>query len=224
MAGASMPSPLGGEITYADRSVAVLREMILDGSLEPGERLNEVHLSQALGISRGPLREALRRLSSEGLLDLVPHRGAFVPAFSAGQLADLYELRIALEAHAARLVADLEDRSGLQRLVAVLDDAEAALAQEDEAAYPSDRDFHAPLLQLAGSPALAEAAESAMARISLARSRSASQPARARAALVEHRQIVAALADGDADEAARLVRVHLCASLDNALSLLAPPD
>src|SRR5690349_11127372 len=174
-----MPAPLGGEATYADRSVAVLREMILDGSLEPGERLNEVHLSQALGISRGPLREALRRLSSEGLLNLVPHRGAFVPAFGPGQLADLYELRIALESHAARRVAGLEDRSGLDVLVAVLDEADAALAREDEAAYPSDQDFHGPLVQLAGSPALVEAADSVNARISLARSRSASQPARA---------------------------------------------
>lgn len=222
MTSASMPSPLGGEVTYADRSVAVLREMILDGSLEPGERLNEVHLSQALGISRGPLREALRRLSSEGLLNLVPHRGAFVPAFGPGQLADLYELRIALEVHAARMVAQLEDRSGLDELVTALDGAAAAIGDEGSAAYPSDRDFHRTLLRLAASPALAEAADSVTARISLARSRSASQPARARAALAEHRDILAALVAGDADEAARLVRVHLLASLDNAISLLEP--
>lgn len=220
MSGASMPAPLSGEVTYADRSVAVLRQMILDGSLAPGERLNEVHLSQALGISRGPLREALRRLSSEGLLHLVPHRGAFVPDFSAGQLSDLYELRIALETHAARLVAELEDRSGVEELARALDDAAALLDQQDSAAYPPDQDFHGTLLRLAGNSALGEAADSVSARISLARSRSASQPARARAALAEHRDILAALVQGDADEAARLLRTHLAHSLENATSLL----
>src|SRR5690349_1003798 len=215
-----MPAPLGGEATYADRSVAVMREMILDGSLAPGERLNEVHLSQALGISRGPLREALRRLASEGLLNLVPHRGAFVPAFGPGQLADLYQLRIALEAHAARLVAELEDRSGVEELARALDDAAALLDEQDSAAYPADQDFHGTLLRLAGNSALVEAAGSVSARISLARSRSASQPARARAALAEHRDILTAIVEGDADEAARLLRDHLDHSLRNALALL----
>ena len=96
------------------------------------------------------------------------------------------------------------------------------LGEEGDAAYPSDRDFHRTLLRLADSPALTEAADSVTARISLARSRSAGQPARARAALGEHRDIVSALVAGDGDEAARLVRVHLLASLDNAISLLEP--
>ncbi|SEC23096.1 DNA-binding transcriptional regulator, GntR family [Nocardioides exalbidus] len=218
--GASMPAPLGGEVTYADRSVAVLRAMILDGSLSPGERLNEVHLSQALGISRGPLREALRRLASEGLLDLVPHRGAFVSSFDPVQLAELYQLRIALETHAARLVAELDDRSGVEELARALDDAAALLDEQDSAAYPTDQDFHGTLMRLAANTALREAADSVSARMSLARSRSASQPARARAALAEHRDILVALVEGDADRAASLLRAHLERSLDNAIALL----
>lgn len=221
MSSSSVPAPFGGEATYADRSVAVLRTMILDGRLLPGARLNEVHLSQALGISRGPLREALRRLSSEGLIDIVPHRGACVSSFSAGQLQELYELRIALECHAARLVAERADRSGVKELAAELDGAARLLDQED-CPYPSDQDFHGTLLRLADSRELIEAAASVTARISLARSKSASQPERARAALEEHRQVLAALSDGDADKAARLLRAHLMASLENAVSLLAP--
>ncbi|MDT9591475.1 GntR family transcriptional regulator [Nocardioides zeae] len=223
MSSASVPAPLGGEATYADRSVAVLREMILDGSLAPGERLNEVHISQALGISRGPLREALRRLASEGLVRLVPHRGAFVPAFGPGQLTELYELRIALETHAARLVAELDDRTGVDDLVRALDDAAALLDRQDSSAYPTDQDFHGTLLRLAANSALSEAAASVSARISLARSRSASQPVRAREALTEHRAVLAAIVAGDADEAARLLRLHLHHSLENALSLLDAP-
>ncbi|QWC84472.1 GntR family transcriptional regulator [Nocardioidaceae bacterium] len=214
-----MPSPLGGEVTYADRTVSVLRQMILEGQLASGERLNEVHLAQALGISRGPLREAMRRLSSEGLLNLVPHRGAFVPAFTAEQLSDLYTLRIALETHAARLVAESGDASSLEPLVSEVDGAASVLADGD-AAYPSDRDFHRVLVQLSGSTALVEAAEATSARIRLARSRSASQPARAREAVAEHRDIVDALSAGDAEAAVRLLRRHLLNSLDNAIALI----
>jgi DNA-binding GntR family transcriptional regulator len=221
MTSGSVPAPFGGEATYADRSVAVLRTMILDGRLSPGARLNEVHLSQALGISRGPLREALRRLSSQGLIDIVPHRGAFVSSFSSRQLQELYELRIALECHAARLVAEREDRSGVEELAAELDGAARLLDQEDRP-YPQDQDFHGTLLRLADNTQLLEAAAAVTARISLARSKSASQPARARAALEEHRNVLAALSAGDADNATRLLRAHLMASLENAVSLLAP--
>ena len=195
--------------------------MILDGRLAPGARLNEVHLSQALGISRGPLREALRRLGSQGLIDIVPHRGAFVSSFSSLQLQELYELRIALECHAARLVAERADLSGVEELSAELDRAARLLDQEDSP-YPPEQDFHGTLLRLADNAELFEAAASVTARISLARSKSASQPARARVALDEHRSVLVALSAGDADKAARLLRVHLMASLENALSLLAP--
>ena len=215
----SIPGPLEGEATYADRSVAVLRTMILDGRLAPGERLNEVHLSQALGISRGPLREALRRLSSAGLIDIVPHRGAFVASFTPLQLQELYQLRIALECHAARLIAEQEDRSAITVLAEELDSA-AKKIDEEHASYPPDQDFHGTLLRLADSGELLRAATSVSARISLARSKSASQPTRARAALDEHRAVLAALAEGDADEAARVLRAHLTAALENALALL----
>ena len=215
----SVPAPLGGEVTYADRSVAVLRAMILDGRLAPGERLNEVHLSQALGISRGPLREGLRRLSSAGLIDIVPHRGAFVASFTPLQLQELYQLRIALECHAARLIAEQADRSAVRVLAAELDSA-AQQIDEEHASYPPEQDFHGTLLRLADNGELLKAATSVTARIGLARSKSASQPERARAALDEHRAVLAALADGDADEAARLLRDHLTASLENAMSLL----
>lgn len=219
MSSGSVLAPFDGEATYADRSVAVLRATILDGRLAIGARLNEVHLSKALGISRGPLREALRRLSSEGLVEIVPHRGAFVSSFSPRQLQELYELRIALECHAARLVAEREDRSGVDELAAELDSAARRLDQEDSP-YPPEQDFHGTLLRLADSAELLEAAGSVTARISLARAKSARQPARARAALEEHRGVLAALIAGDADEATRLLRAHLIASLANAVSLL----
>src|SRR5690606_20563109 len=75
----------------------VLRRMILDGTLSPGERLNEVTIAESIGISRGPLREAIKRLSGQGYLTMETHRGAFVKAYTPQEIMDLYELRSALE-------------------------------------------------------------------------------------------------------------------------------
>src|SRR4051794_27841584 len=103
------PTPdmrLAREDTFVNRTEEVLRERILDGTIRPGERLNEVTLAAALGISRGPLREAIQRLTSEGLLTVISHRGAFVRTFSRAEVVELYELRAALELHAVRLACD----------------------------------------------------------------------------------------------------------------------
>jgi DNA-binding GntR family transcriptional regulator len=116
------PPKLGRVATYAGRSLEVLRTMILDGTLAPGERLNEVHLSQALGISRGPLREAIQRLASEGLVEAVTHRGVYVRSFSARELSDFYELRIALETHAVRLAARYSPQDRIDELGQMLDE------------------------------------------------------------------------------------------------------
>src|SRR6266849_3470977 len=91
-----LPLPLERpEQTFSGRAVNVLREMVLSGRLRAGERLNEVELANALRISRGPLREAIQRLRSEGLLTAVSGRGAFVRSFSDDELRELYEVRIA---------------------------------------------------------------------------------------------------------------------------------
>jgi DNA-binding GntR family transcriptional regulator len=85
--------------TLAARGASALREMILTGVLEMGSRLNEVYLSEAFGISRLPLRGAIRSLASQGLLEIVNHKGAFVPSCTAKDLCEIYEVRMALERH-----------------------------------------------------------------------------------------------------------------------------
>ena len=79
--------------TFSRRTEVVIRDMILDGTIPPGERLNEVALASALGISRGPLREAIQRLAGEGLLTVISHRGAFVRTFEAREIDELYDMR-----------------------------------------------------------------------------------------------------------------------------------
>jgi DNA-binding GntR family transcriptional regulator len=192
--------------------------MILDGSLEPGERLNEVHLSQALGISRGPLREAIQRLASEGLVEAVTHRGVYVRSFSSGELADFYELRIALEGHAVRLAARHAPAERIAELDRLLDETESSM--DATGPYPADQDFHDRLARLAAHQPLLDALTGVGRKICLARARSAHQPRRARTALDEHRAIVAALAERDGEHAAALLEAHLTSSLDNALAVL----
>src|SRR5262245_8309178 len=108
-------------MTVADRSRAVLREMVLDGRLAPGQRLNEVELAAALGISRGPLREAIQRLASEGLLTTISHHGAYVRKIDGAELRELYEFRVAVETHAVRLAATRVSQADLDGLRLMLD-------------------------------------------------------------------------------------------------------
>ncbi len=222
-----LPTPLGRQAnTFAGKSLQVLKTMILDGTLHPGQRLNEVELARALGISRGPLREAVQRLASDGLVTIISHRGAFVRAFDTEELVELYELRTALETHAVRLAArrvDTEDLVDLDEMLRVTEDVLASAGQH---AYPSDLDFHQRVVSLAGNQTLLRAAVEVNHQIQLARSRSAQQPQRARNAFVEHRDILTALARADGSGAADLLATHLQHSLTNALQLLRcdPPE
>lgn len=214
-------SPLTRDGTFSQRTEAVVRDMILDGSIPPGERLNEVALASALGISRGPLREAIQRLAGEGLLTVVSHRGAFVRTFERREVDELYDLRTAYEMHAARLACERASDEQLEQLDEFLAATGDAMS---DGRYPVDRDFHVRLLALADSAALQRAAKETQAQISLARSISASQPVRAKEALGEHVDIVSALQSRSADDAARLVREHLDHARRSAMAALGFTD
>ena len=203
--------------TFSGQAVEVLREMVVAGKLLPGERLNEVELAAALGISRGPLREAIHRLSSEGLVSMVANRGAFIRTFSVEELRGLYEVRIALETHAVRLAAS-NDAEGVERLHKLLDATEHAL--DFDPTYPRQLDFHKTLVDMSGSPILVEAVIEVHRKIDLARSRSGHDPARARRALEDHEQILQHLVAGRIASAQKVLTKHLQSSLGNALKLL----
>lgn len=218
-------SPLERPVrSLAAQASDALRDLILRGLLTPGQRLNEVELAAALGISRAPLREGMQRLTSEGLLTIVGQRGAFVRTISADDLLDLYELRIALETHAARAAAERADAEQLSELSRLLDMTEATLTDSGAAGYPEDLDFHEQLVRLPGNDRLVDAAIAVHQQIQLARLRSAHLPDRARDALGEHREVVEHLVRRDGDGAARLMKQHLENSLANALRLFDHSD
>jgi DNA-binding GntR family transcriptional regulator len=214
-----LPEPLERATqTFSDRTVEVLRETVISGRLRAGERLNEVELANALGISRGPLREAIQRLHSEGLLTSIPNRGAFVRVITPKQLSELYEVRIALEGHALRLAARSVSAEQIDELNQLLDGADSLVSQGR--ADGQDGDFHRRFIALAENDALARAITDVRRQINLARSRSGRNPDRARLALAEHREITEQLARRRADGAARALEKHLRSSLASALTFL----
>lgn len=206
--------------TVSTQAESAVRDMILEGQLAAGERLNEVTLSAELGISRGPLREALQRLAGAGLVTVISHRGAYVRTFDRDEIIELYELRTALEVHATRLLSRRGADADVSELRELLDTTRERIAVPESRAYPADLDFHMRLVALAGNSAITLAWTEAQQKITLARARSAQQPLRARAALHEHTELLDAVAEGAEDRAAALMVEHLEHSMWSALTAL----
>jgi DNA-binding GntR family transcriptional regulator len=198
-----------------DQAVGILRDQILDGTYEPGSRLNEVEVAEAMGMSRGPLREALQRLVAEGLVDLVPHRGAFVRSFSPVELQQMYEFREIVESGAARLAATRATDDDVAALRAMLHETDQLLGITSDVAYPATPDFHRRILELSGNPALLRAGTELQTQVRIARQSSGRKPGRARAAYDEHGEIVSAIERRDAEAAAVAMSRHLARSLAN---------
>lgn len=202
-----MTPPL--HLSLAGQTVDVLRELVLTGGIPPGERVNEVELAHRLGISRGPLREAIRHLASEGLLVLVPNRGAHVPKADADEVRALFELRTALECAAAELAASRRTEADIARLVDVCDESRRDYQAGVKFPYRLDLAFHQSLLDAARSPRIAEQVRLVQQRVVLLRSGLRDDPPHQHASLDDHDALVAAIADGDTHRAATIMRRHL---------------
>lgn len=206
--------------TVSQRVEIVVRDMILSGEIKPGERLNEVALAASLDVSRGPLREAIQRLSRVGLLTTISHRGTFVRTFERTEVTELYELRMAIELHAVRLLSERSSDEDLTNLDTMLSQTQDLLEAESSTAYPDELDFHLRLVMLTGNESLSRVAVDTHRQLYVARSMSAKVPVRAREALNEHRGIVAALQRRDTSSALELMTEHLTHSKESVLLVL----
>lgn len=150
------PTRVLPRVTLSTQVAERIREEVLSGVHAPGAQLNELSLSQAYGVSRGPLREAMQRLVQEGLLRSEPHRGVFVPELSEEDLRDVYLVRRAIEGAAIRRVMESGDRADVRdALIAVSERMEAAIGKGDLAAAGMlDMEYHRVLVEAAGSPRL----------------------------------------------------------------------
>jgi DNA-binding GntR family transcriptional regulator len=209
--------------TLSSMAYGQLRQAILSGRLAPGSHVTVRPLCEEFGLSATPVKAALTALEREGFLVLHPHRGFFVPEVDRDDMQELYELREVLDGIAARRAAALPSRGDLVgRLTALATEQAAAVETGDLSAY-SDIDvvFHQEILVAAGNRRLQNVAENMIGQLRLGRATSARVPGRPASALVEHREIVAAIAAGQQQQAERLARRHVRKSanaLDRFLS------
>lgn len=208
-----MPPPGGVDRrSIADQLEELVLERILDGSLPPGERLNESRLSEQLGASRTPLREALSRLHRAGLVESRPHHGFFVVDLSAGEARELYECLALLESSALEL-AGVPDEGGLHELERLND--QLAAARHGPEGLELNTEWHRTLL--AGCPnryllELVEAARTRVRRYEFAFFRPG--PGRISTSVRLHYRIIDCLSAGDITTARRALVTHWQADLD----------
>ena len=189
---------------------SALREAIIKGELKPGERLMEVQLAEEMGVSRTPVREAIRKLELEGLVVMVPRKGAYVAGLSLKDAADLFEVRISLEGLAAALSAERITEEELKLMEKILEDITAAAEREDvEAVIQKDAEFHQILFSTTRNNRLAQIINSLKEQIDRFRIQSFSNPARMKAINKEHAGIIKAIKEGNAELAEKLAREHI---------------
>lgn len=197
--------------TLSSMAYRELRRAVLSGRLAPGSHVTVRPLCEEFGLSATPVKAALTALEREGLLVLHPHRGFFVPEVDREGMRELYELREVLDGIAARRVAALASRDELvTRLTSLLEEQRVEVAAGNLSGY-SDLDvlFHQEILAAAGNGRLQHVAENMIGQLRLGRATSARVPGRPNAALVEHDEIVAAIAAGQHHQAERLARRHV---------------
>ncbi|PPE67364.1 GntR family transcriptional regulator [Caldimonas caldifontis] len=188
--------------------VTALRERILGGAIPPGERLVEGRLSEELGVSRMPVREALRQLAAEGLVTIEPRRGASVTSFSADQVRELVEVRATLEGLNAKLAAKRHDPAQIAELERILEEGTRLAESEDVATTMlMNQRFHDALGNIAANSVLQDIMRSLRDRTALLFA--PINRVRGKQNWEEHAAILRAVIKGDAELAALLATRHV---------------
>ncbi|WP_052340943.1 GntR family transcriptional regulator [Salinarimonas rosea] len=202
--------------TLAAEVRSELERMIVAGELAAGEKLNEAVLANAMGVSRGTVREAIRSLADSGLIDLIANRGAYVHLTTLEEVRNLYELRGAIFAMAcaaaARRVREGDERELIERLRHNLGTMEGVRDRDDrEAYYTLNIAFHDMLLQAARNPKAKTMYDNLVREMHLFRRRGLSIATNIAQSLAEHGAIFAAVEAGDPEGAQRAAQEHIVA-------------
>jgi DNA-binding GntR family transcriptional regulator len=201
--------------SVVDLAYVRIRSMVIEGEIPPGARLGQVELAEQLGVSRTPVREALRRLTGEGLAEFVPNRGFRAASPSIDDVLRRLEVRALVEPGIARLAATRRTDADLERLHETIEREDAADTRI--AAHDASRDFHIVLARASGNRELVSVLE-AMWIVEIGRRLLA---ARATSAdwrafdVAEHRAIATAVADRDGELAAQLMAEHVAEALQH---------
>ena len=204
-----------------DYSVRTLRRQIVDGFHHPSQRISDLAISEELTVSRTSVRESFQKLVTEGLLFIVPNKGAFVVEHSPEEIIELYEVREALEVSAVRLAIEKASNDKLNSLKEMLSVTRTSMI-EHGGRYPVEVDFHKSICELAENKELAQTMELVNCKLKIARRQSGYIPERARAAYAEHKEILEAMIGRDIPRAEALIRQHLANSrfsIQNSLKM-----
>jgi DNA-binding GntR family transcriptional regulator len=200
---------LPDEQSLADQAYYAIREWIVTLDLAPGSVVNERELMGRLGLGRTPVREALRDLAREQLVEVFPRRGMFVSGVDVGDIAGLSEVRLVLETEAARLGAERRNEADLEETAVLLEElARASVEHGERRLIDLDERTHRHVARCAHNPFLEATLEQyyvlALRIWFLALERVALDEA-----IAEHHAILEAIRDGDADRAAEVMRAHV---------------
>lgn len=196
----------------------LLWERIVDRRLRPGQKLSDVRLSQELGVSRTPVREALQRLVRDGIVRIEPNRGFFIASFSPKDVEEIYDLRATLEAMALARSAAAFSRDELNGMLARIEEVEEhyVRAQDDAdrvalalAFLEVDRAFHRVTVERADNSRLKQVMDGLWAQIAVFQQAGSFRQDWVALSCRQHRGVVAALLDGDAARAVALLREHI---------------
>ena len=202
--------PMVNVRTKAEAAYQELSARILDGSMQPGSTVSQETLAAALGVSITPLREALRRLESDGLVILEAHRTLTVAPLSAAEVRELYAVRLQLDPFAAGLAAEVAAPAALDRIAAL---AARALKTTARARLKANREFHQTIYRSAGNATLAEMLDRLWDRTDRYRMIVVQVESEERKVEREHREIAAALRARDIALSTRLMREHVAETL-----------
>lgn len=207
-------SPITDQRSLQERTYQALRSALLDGEYLPGDRIYEATIAQALGVSRNPVREAVRRLQQDGLVEVRPHYGIYVTTIPAEEIEDIYRIRGALEATAAGLATERMSDAEIAEIAEI--HAEQVRAAKEAAPLPrepvsvvlADR-FHHAIHVGARSPRLLVLLEQIYAQVTHFRNLTLRAPGRASVSAAGHGAILDAIRSRDVPAAEEQMRLHI---------------
>jgi DNA-binding GntR family transcriptional regulator len=201
-----------------------LEQMIRDGRLMPGDPLRENTLSEQLGVSRGPIREAFRALAEKGLVRVEKNRGVFVRSITPREADAIFEVRVALEHLVVSKLAQMSQRVACSRLSGLLAESDARVARSDVAGcHALNLEFHESLVRLTGNPTLLDTYQRLVNELALFRQQAHAASRNTETlqrSVADHRAVYQALVEGNQAQAWQVLHRHLETSRERLLDIL----
>src|SRR4051794_34106957 len=207
--GRLLAPPEGESASLADQAYYAIRELIVSLDFAPGDPISERDLTDRLGIGRTPIREALRQLAQEKLVEVFPRRGMFVTTVDVRDLARLCEVRVVLEPEAARLAAERATQADLDEIWALLEELESRRRRSDRVLIDLDERIHRTIYRSAHNDFLEETLEEYYALALRIWMMALEQTTALRGAVAEHHGVLDAIARGMGEIAAKRMRAHV---------------